>query len=374
MKISIVSTAYPLRGGIAQYTGILHDKFVAAGHEVQVVTFKRQYPAFLFPGKTQMETSKEESVVIPSEPIIDSIGPLSWFKAASRIREFEPDLLLFKFWMPFFAPCFGTIARRVSRGRKTKVCFLCDNVIPHERRPGDIAMTKYALKAADFFIVQSKVVEKQLLGLLQSPTYKLIPHPVYDIFGEVLEKTQTKKNLGINEEKVILFFGYVRAYKGLDIVIKAMPEILKKINVRLLIVGEFYDDEEKYQRLLDELNLRENTSVYAYFIPNEEVNQYFCSADVVVLPYKSATQSGIVQLAYHFNKPCIITDVGGLGEVVLHEKTGFVVEPEKPQAIADAVVKYYAEKREKDFSKNVEKEKVKYSWDNMINGILGMVG
>ncbi len=374
MKISIVSTAYPLRGGIAQYTGILHDKFVAAGHEVQVVTFKRQYPAFLFPGKTQMETGKEESVVIPSEPIIDSIGPLSWFKAASRIREFEPDLLLFKFWMPFFAPCFGTIARRVKRARKTKVCFLCDNVIPHERRPGDIAMTKYALKAADFFIVQSKVVEKQLLGLLQSPTYKLIPHPVYDIFGEVLEKTQTKKNLGISEEKVILFFGYVRAYKGLDIVIKAMPEILKKINVRLLIVGEFYDDEGKYQRLLDELNLRENASVYADFIPNEEVNQYFCSADVVVLPYKSATQSGIVQLANHFNKPCIITDVGGLAEVVLHEKTGFVVEPEKPQAIADAVVKYYAEEREKDFSKNVEKEKVKYSWDNMINGILGMVG
>lgn len=369
MKIALISTAYPLRGGIAQYTGILYRKLREKGHTVNVLTFKRQYPKLLFPGKTQLETSQDDSVKIESEPMLDSIGPLTWFRAYRRVRELGAELVVFKYWMPFFAPCYGTICWLLKRFTNIRISFVCHNIIPHERRIGDIMLTKFAFRHVDFFIVQSSVVERELLSLFPEATYKLVPHPVYDIFGNVMEKQTARNGLGLREEKVILFFGYVRAYKGLDLLIDAMPRILARQKVKLIIVGEFYDDEKKYRNQVARLNLTEHVHMVSEFVPNEKVSLYFSAADVVVLPYKSATQSGIVQLAYHLNKPCIVTDVGGLAEVVLHEKTGFVVPPDDPEAIAEAVLRFYSENREDEFSQNVEREKLKYSWENMVSAI-----
>jgi len=369
MKIVIVSTAYPLRGGIAQYAGILYKRLKARGHQVHVITFKRQYPKLLFPGQTQMENSKDVSVRIESEPILDSIAPLSWVRAFKRIRDLQPDLVLLKFWLPFFGPCFGTICWLVGKYTRAKILYICDNIIPHERRPGDIALTKFALRKADSFIVQSGVVEQQLLSLFPAAQYKLVPHPVYDIFGEVLDKGEARRQLNIAEDRVILFFGYVRAYKGLDLLLKAMPAILEKVNLKLLVVGEFYENEEEFRQLCDNLGVSGSVQFHAEFIPTEDVSRYFSSAEVVVLPYKSATQSGIVQMAYHLNKPCIVTDVGGLSEVVINDKTGFVVAPENPQAIATAVIRFYSENLEQVFVENVKHEKRKYSWKNMLDAI-----
>lgn len=369
MKVVIISAAYPLRGGIAQYAGILYKRLKARGHQVNVITFKRQYPKLLFPGQTQMEKSKDVSVRIESEPILDSIAPLSWIRAFKRIRDLQPDLVLLKFWMPFFGPCFGTICWLVGKYTRAKILYICDNIIPHERRPGDIAITKFAFRKADSFIVQSGVVEQQLLSLFPAAKYKLVPHPVYDIFGEVMDKSEARRLLNIAADRVILFFGYVRAYKGLDLLLKAMPAILEKVNLKLLVVGEFYENEEKFRQLCDNIGVLGSVQFHAKFIPTEDVSRYFSTAEVVVLPYKSATQSGIVQIAYHLNKPCIVTDVGGLAEVVVDGRTGFVVPPADPAALASAVIRFYSENLEQVFVENVKQEKQKYSWDNMLDAI-----
>lgn len=374
MKITLISAAYPLRGGIAQHTGILYHKLREQGHEVRVLTFKRQYPKLLFPGKTQLETSTDDSVKIPTEAVIDSIAPWSWVRVYRRVQEFGADLVLFRYWMPFFAPCFGSIAWLIKRNGAARIGFICDNIIPHERRLGDVMLTKYAFRQADFFIVQSRVVGQELLSLFPRANYKLAPHPVYHIFGEVTDKQLARQSLGIGEQKVVLFFGIVRGYKGLDLLIEAMPKILEAEPVKLLVVGEFYDDENKYRDQIARLNLSDRVQVVSEFVPNEKVSLYFSAADVVVLPYKSATQSGIVQVAYHLNKPCIVTDVGGLSEVVIDGKTGYVISPNDPNAIAEAVLKFYAEAREKAFSQNVEREKRKYSWENMVNAIEELSG
>lgn len=369
MKITIVSAAYPLRGGIAQHTGILYSKLKNKGHIVNVITFKRQYPGIFFPGKTQVETSTERSVKIETEPILDSISPLSWIRGYKRIKQLQPDLIIFAFWMPFFAPCFGTICSFAKKNIDAKILYLCHNIIPHEKRIGDIALTKFAFRRADYFIVQSKPVQKDLLSLLPKANQRLVPHPVFDIFGDAMDKNVAKREIQIDDEMVILFFGYVRDYKGLDLLLRAMPEILREFKVKLLVAGEFYEDENKYRKLIDQLNISESVFIYSNFVAYGEVSKYFSACDVVVLPYRSATQSGIVQLAYHLDKPCIVTDVGGLSEVVVHDQTGYVVEPENPKKIADAVIKFYSENKEKEFSENVRMEKKKYSWDNMIAGI-----
>ncbi len=368
MKITLISTAYPLRGGIAQYTGILYRE-LQKKHEVNVITFKRQYPKFLFPGKTQQESSKNASIKIESEAIIDSINPMTWLRVFLKIKKNKPDLIIFKYWMPFFAPCFGTITWLTKWFTTTKILYICDNVMPHERRPGDRLLTRFALGKADFFIVQSNVVKNDLLELLPNANYKKVAHPVYDIFGKLIEKNKARKELGIVTPRVILFFGFIRAYKGLDLLLEAMPEILKNLELKLLVVGEFYEDEQKYRQLIDKLGIADQVIIHSDFVPNENVYLYFSAADVVVLPYKSATQSGIVPLAYHFNKPCIVTDVGGLSEVVLDNKTGFVVEPNDPVALAQAVIRFYREGKEARFMENINKEKKKYSWENLVEAI-----
>lgn len=370
MKIALLSTAYPLRGGIAQHAGSLYKKLVEQGHSVTVITFKRQYPALLFPGKTQFETGSDETFRIPSEPIMDSIGPWTWWAAARRLRQIQPDLVVVNFWMPFFALCLGTICRLAKRWTTAKILYLCHNIIPHEKRPGDIALIRFAFRGVDSFIVQSKVVERDLLQLIPDANYQVVPHPVYDIFGDLVDQDEARRMLNLDAERVLLFFGYVRTYKGLDWLLMAMPAILEKLPVRLLVVGEFYDDEARYRRMIENLGISRAVKIVSDFVPSEEVPTYFSAADVVVLPYKSATQSGIVQLAYHFNKPCIVTDVGGLAEVVINGVTGFVVPPEKPEEIAKAVLRFYSENKSGEFSRNVSIEKRKYTWERMVDSVL----
>jgi len=367
MKIVIVGTAYPLRGGIAHYIALLH-KHLSKKNDVEIVTFSRQYPRMLFPGKSQQEQGAE-STAVAAEQLIDSINPLTWYSAAKKIAAKQPDLLVFKYWMPFFAPSYGVIAREVKKRAGSKILFICDNIIPHEKRPGDTMLTRFAFQAVDFFIVQSRAVERELLAFHPSAQYRFVPHPVYEIFGNSLKKSEARKKLRIKDERVILFFGFVRKYKGLQTLLAAMPRILGKVKVRLLVVGEFYGDEDMYRKQVSDLGLEQNVSIYSEYVPNEDVGTYFSACDVVVLPYVSATQSGIVQIAYQFDKPVIATDVGGLAEVVLDKKTGFIVPPENPNALADAVVRFYKEKREPQFRANVLREKKKYNWNTLVKGI-----
>jgi glycosyltransferase involved in cell wall biosynthesis len=364
VNIVIIGTAYPLRGGIAHFNALLASH-LSKQHHVDTITFKRQYPKILFPGKTQDE--KSELVGVQSAPqIIDSINPINWILAAFKIKKLKPDLLIFKYWLPFFGPCFGTIAKLVKKMSNAKVLFICDNIIPHERRPGDVVFTKYAFKQADYFIVQSDSVESDLKKYFPDAIYRKVPHPVYENFGSPIPKEQARVSLGINAKNVILYFGYVRAYKGLLILIEAMKKLK---DVTLLAVGEFYDDESKYRQKVKELNLEPNVIFVSDYVPNEEVAVYFSAADVVVLPYLSATQSGIAQIAYNFNKPVIATDLGGLAEVIIDGKTGFIVPPNDPSHLAEAIEKFYNESKEKQFTENVKIEKMKYSWENMIRNI-----
>jgi len=367
MDIIILGTAYPLRGGIAHYNALLYQE-LKKKHSVEIITFKRQYPKLLFPGKTQVET-EGALVRVPSEPLVDSINPLNWVAVGKEIRRRQPDLIIMKYWLPFFGPCFGTIARVAKRGTQTKVLYICDNVVPHEKRPGDTIFTTYAFGAGDFFIVQSDAVERDLKALLPSARYAKVPHPVYNIFGEPVDKAQARKQLGITDERVLLFFGYVRAYKGLNVMLHAMKNIAEKTGAKLLVVGEFYDDKEKYIELIRRLGIEKHVVVNSDYVPNERVGLYFSAADVVMLPYTSATQSGIAQIAYNFNKPVIATSVGGLAEVVRDGVTGFVVPPNDPEALAHAVERYFAENREGEFSANVMHEKRKYSWEAMAEAI-----
>ncbi len=368
MKITILGTAYPMRGGIAHYVALLSEH-LKKRHKVNVISFSLQYPKILFPGKTQEEKG-EETIKVDSVALMNTVNPFTWFRTAFRILKEKPDLLIFKYWMPFFAPCYGTITLITKFFNKNiKVFYVCDNIIPHEKRFGDMLLTKYAFMTVDGGIVQSDAVEKDFLSLFPRKKFINTPHPVYTIFGDTLSKDEARKLLNINDEKVILFFGYIRAYKGLDILIESMPYILRNFPVKLVVVGESYEKDDKYREQIKRLGLENSVILNTDYVPNDEVGKYFSAADVVVLPYKSATQSGIVQIAYNFDKPVIATDVGGLAEVVLNDKTGYIVEPNQPEKLAEAVVKFYSDNKENDYVSNVQIEKKKYSWDRMVESI-----
>jgi glycosyltransferase involved in cell wall biosynthesis len=370
MKIVIVGTAYPLRGAMAQLNAIL-GWHLSKRHTVEIVSFKRQYPKLLFPGKTQIDPSKP-LFQLPTAPLIDSINPITWIKAARHIRSRQPNLVIFRYWLPFFAPCFGVISFLVRRGKNTKVLFICDNVVPHERRFADVSLTRFAFHFVDYFIVQSRSVESDLHEFAPNARYAFVPHPIYNVFGDALPKEEARRRLGLTDKRIILFFGYVRRYKGLHLLLEAMPQILKQMPLKLLVVGEFYDDEEAYKKEIQKLGLADHVTVNSQYIPNDEVALYFSACDAVVLPYISATQSGIVQIAYHFDKPVIATNVGGLAEVVIDNKTGIIVPPSDPTKLSESIVRFYQEEKESVFVKNVEQEKTKYSWDHMVEAIEGL--
>jgi len=372
MNIIILGPAYPLRGGIAHHTALL-SRELAKKHAVQVITFKRQYPKLLFPGKTQKE-SGGELLRVQSEELLDSVNPFNWIATGWKIRTKAADLLIFAHSMPFFGPCYGTIAALARWGTRTKTLYLCHNIVPHEPRWGDSAFTKYAFRSADYFLVQSQEVERDLLRLLPRARYVVSPHPIYELFGEPLPKREARNRLNISAKRVLLFFGYVRRYKGLGVLIEAMKYLKDNMSdVLLLVVGEFYEDESLYRQKVKDLGLEACIRFVSEYVPQEDVATYFSSADVVVLPYLSATQSGIAQVAYNFSKPVIATNVGGLSEVVLDNVTGYLVPSNDPRALAQGIRRFYEEQREVEFARNVQKEKRKYSWEAMASAIENLV-
>ena len=371
MKISIISTAYPLRGGIAHFVGLLYKEF-SKKHDTNVVTFKRQYPKIFFPGKSQHEAG-DEIEKIQSRVSVDSINPFNWIAEGLKIKAEAPDLIIFKYWMPFFAPCFFTIAKIAGMNGKTKTLVICDNVLPHERKPGDKFLTKMFFSTVDYFVLLSKKVLEDLLSLKPDANYKVLPHPIYSNFGNSVPKNEARKKLGLKDEKLILFFGFIRDYKGLDILLEALGRLKKHSDIKLIVAGEFYTDKEKYLTLIEDLKLKESVHLFTDFIPTNEVKYYFSACDAVILPYKSATQSGIVQIAMNFRKPVIATDVGGLKEVVLNNKTGFIVDEIDPEKIAESILRFYDENLEEKFVKNIEQEVDKYSWEKFIEGMLQLL-
>jgi D-inositol-3-phosphate glycosyltransferase len=372
MKITILSSAYPLRGGISHFIGLLY-KELAKNNDVSVITFKRQYPTIFFPGKSQFE-SEETVEKIPTKILVDSINPLNWIIVGNKIKNDSPDLLIFKYWIPFFAPCFGTISRIAKKNGRTKVLTICDNIIPHEKKPGDTAITKYFFKYVDYFVMLSKKVQADLLKLKPEAKNKILPHPIYSNFGEPIDKKEARKFLNLPEDgKLILFFGFIRDYKGLDILLEAMKILNAELNIKLIVAGEYYSNEEKYRRIINALGIQNQLYLFTDFIPTSKVKFYFSACDAVILPYRNATQSGIVQIAMNFHKPVIATNVGGIPEVISDNSSGFIVKNESPQDLAKAIKNFYKDNKEDQFISNIIKETAKYSWSTFTEGLFDLI-
>lgn len=346
---------------------------MAEGHEVTIYTFKMQYPGFLFPGKTQYADWEAPSG-LDIKVKVNSVNPFNWFKVGREIKKQRPDILLVKFWLPFMGPCFGTIARIAKRNKFTKVISILDNIIPHEKRFGDAFLSNYFVKPVDGFVAMSDAVMTDLGQFDTRKPRAFCPHPLFDNFGAPVQKAVALKKLKLDPSiNYLLFFGFVRTYKGLDLAIKAMAdERLRALPVQLIVAGEFYENEKVYTDLIESLSLKDKIVLRTDFIPDAEVANYFGAVDMVVQPYKSATQSGVTQIGYHFEKPMLVTDVGGLKEIVPHDKVGYVMPPNE-KAIADAIVNFYGQKREAEFVANTKEEKKKYLWSRMTSTVMSLV-
>jgi len=371
VKIVIVGVFPPFRGGIANFYETLAER-LSNNHEVIAINFTTQYPNIFFPGKSQFIES-ESSTEFEADRILSSVNPLTWQGTANRIIEINPDLIIFKYWMPFFAPSFGTIIKKVKRNLNTKALVICDNIIPHEGRPLDKLLTKYFFNNIDYFIVMSRSVEADLLSLYPGADYLYTPHPLYDIFGASIQKDTAKISLGIREQKVLLYFGLIRPYKGLDLLINAAKLLIQKLdNYKILAIGDCYENPEPYSDLVKENGVSDVFDLRMEFVPNDKVNLYFSAADVVVLPYKSATQSGVVPIAYHFNKPVVVTDVGGLSEIVNDGKTGYVVQPDAG-SIANGILQFYNDYERVDFADQIESYKQRFTWNEFIHQLENII-
>jgi glycosyltransferase involved in cell wall biosynthesis len=369
MKITLVGTAYPFRGGIAVFIERLARAFKQNGDDVNISTFTLQYPKILFPGETQYSSSPKPTDLTITEEV-NSINPFNWIKVGNRIRKEKPDIVIFKYWIPFMAPSLGTIARRIRKNNHTKVIVVVDNIIPHEKRFGDNALNKYFVKSVDAFIAMSQSVLDDLKTFDASKPKMLSPHPLYDNFGQAKSRAESLKALDLDANfQYMLFFGIIRQYKGLDILLKAFAnDKLNNGKVKLIVAGEFYEDDSVYMELIKKHQLEDSVVLATKFIPDEEVVDYFCAADIIVQPYKHATQSGVTQIAYHFEKPMLVTDVGGLKEIVPHGKVGYVTNPDENE-VAEALIDFYANNRSAEFIEGVKDEKKKYAWQTMIDNI-----
>ena len=370
MKVIILGPAWPYRGGIAAFNERLARQYQAEGHEVEAVTFTLQYPSFLFPGTTQYSTDPApEGLKITRK--LNSINPFSWLSTGRYIRRQRPDLVLSAFWLPFMAPAMGTALRRAKRKGMRRVSIL-HNLIPHEHRPGDKLFSRYFVGSNDAFITLSRSVLDDLNVFdpkgLKPCTFS--PHPLYDHYGATLGRKEALDLIGLREnQRYVLFFGFIREYKGLDLLLDAMAdERMERLGVKLIVAGEFYGDPKPYQEQISRHDIGDRVVLHTEFIPDHEVNRYFCAADLVVQPYKNATQSGVSQIAYHFEKPMVVTNVGGLPEIVPDGKAGFVVKPDS-QEIADAIVRYFEEDWQQRLTEGVREEKKKYAWDKMTAAI-----
>jgi glycosyltransferase involved in cell wall biosynthesis len=369
MKIVIIGTAYPYRGGLAAYNERLASEFRSGGDDVSILTFSVQYPGFLFPGKTQyLDGPPPKGLKI--ERAINSVNPFSWLSVGSKLRREHPDIVIFKFWLPFMAPCFGTIARVARSNKHTKVICIFDNIIPHEKRPGDMMLTRYFMKAIDGGIAMSQSVLNDLAIFRKDIPSGLNPHPLFDNFGKAEGRDISLKKLGLDPAfTYLLFFGFVRAYKGLDLLIDAFSDIrFRNRKLKLIVAGEFYEDDKPYKNRVGELGLDDEVIFFDRFINDDEVKYFFGPSELIIQPYRDATQSGVTQIAYHFEKPMVVTDVGGLREIVPDGSCGYVVKPD-PLSIADAIADFLDNGRKEIFTENVKQEKVKYSWSRMTASI-----
>jgi glycosyltransferase involved in cell wall biosynthesis len=372
MKIIIVGTAFPYRGGLAAYNERLAHEYVKQGNDVEIITFTLQYPAFLFPGDTQYSTEFAPTNLTISRKI-NAISPLNWMKVGREIKTKSPDLVIYCYWMAFMAPCFGTIAR-YARSPKTKMVALIHNMIPHEPTILDRLFPRYFVKAMDGFVAMAESVVADINHFDVDNKPKVVsPHPIYDHYGEALTKKEAALKLGLHEQKTyILFFGFIRQYKGLDLLLEAFAdERLRKFPVRLIVAGEFYENPQPYLEKIISLRLEGLVELRTGFIPDSEVRNYFSVADLVAQPYRTATQSGVSQIAYHFEKPMLVTNVGGLAETIPNGKVGYVVEVD-PSQIADALVDFLSNNRAEKMIENIRIEKKKFLWSKMTDAINGL--
>ena len=371
MKISFLSTFYPYRGGIAQFNALLYRQ-LEKKHEVEAITFKRQYPSILFPGKTQLVTAKDVADPIPSKPWLDTVNPWTYIRTARKIRKSKPEIILTKYWMTFFAPSLGFVLGRQSRFSK-RIAIL-DNVIPHERRFFDHAFNRYFLNRNDAFIAMTEKVKTDLLSYLPDAKCMVIPHPVYNQFGPRMDLEEALKALGLpqyKDKKILLFFGIIRDYKGLDVLIETLAKL--DDSYHLIIAGEAYGDFKKYQRLMDQVQVSERCQVFERYIDDHEVPLFFSASDVCMLTYKSATQSGISGISQHFELPTIATNVGGLAESIIHGETGYVVDVVDPTEIALTVSTYFTDQKKEYFRGNIGRENNANSWESFSKTLLKFI-
>lgn len=373
-SVIIIGPANPLRGGLTTFNHRFAKAWIDEGYDCSIYSFSLQYPSFLFPGTTQY-TDEPAPKDITIHTRINSINPLNWLSVGRELRKARPDIVIIRFWLPLMGPALGSIARRIRANKHTKVIALTDNILPHEKRPGDLPFTKYFLGSCDAYITMSEKVMKDLRSFEKNKPARQVAHPLYDNFGEPMRQSEARqwlrdtKKLDIADgKKTVLFFGFIRKYKGLDILLQAMADTrIREAGIRLLIAGEFYDDEQPYQDQIDSLGIRDLLIFNTSFIPDSEVKYFLCAADALIQPYRNASQSGVTPLAYHFEKPMVVTNVGGLASLVPHEKAGIVSEPD-PTAIATAILRIY-ELGIDHFIPDLRSEKDKLSWPRLIHTI-----
>ncbi len=369
MKIVLLGTAWPYRGGLASFNERLIKQFQTEGHDASIITFTLQYPSILFPGKTQYSTSPAPENLNISRKV-NSINPLNWIAVGKEIKKLAPDILIIKYWMPFMAPCFGTIAKIAKSNNKTKVVCIADNIIPHEPKFYDNFFTKYFIKHCDRFIAMSDSVLKDLTQFNRTKLRATNPHPLFDNFGPSVTKQDACKHLNLNpDKKYLLFFGFIRDYKGLDVLLQSFKHLIPELE--LIIAGEYYTDAKPYNDLISDLKIDNRVHQFNHFIADEDVKYFFGAADIVVQPYKHATQSGVTQIAYHFDVPMLVTNVGGLPEMVPNNVVGYVTPCDAP-SIADAINIFFNEKKGSTFIANIKEEKKRFGWDRMTATILSL--
>ena len=373
-SVVIIGPAHPLRGGLASYNERLARQFQQEGHTVQIFTFSLQYPGFLFPGTTQY-SSEPAPDDLKIQVCINSVNPLNWLLIGNRLRKLRPDLIVVRYWLPFMGPCLGTLLRVVKRNNHTRVLCIADNIIPHEKRPGDVPFTRYFVKPVDAFVTMSEKVLADLPPFTGSKPARFVAHPLYDNFGDIESKEAARSRLGIDPgTPVLLFFGFIRKYKGLDLLLDAIAQLkdlkFQNRSVKFMIAGEFYEDRAPYEEQIRQLGIEAQLILRTDFIPDSEVRHYLCAADGVIQPYRNATQSGVTPLAYHFEKPMIVTNVGGLPALVPHNRVGLICEPEAA-SLAYSIREFYATDPER-FLPGLQEEKKKYQWNRMTAALFEM--
>ncbi|MFH1049978.1 MAG: glycosyltransferase [bacterium] len=366
MRIAYLSTFYPFRGGIAQFNASLYREF-EKNHDIKAFTFKRQYPNILFPGQSQFVTETDKPDIIESERVLDTINPLTYLSAPRVISQFKPDMLLMKFWMPFFSPSLGWTARTLKK-RGVKIISILDNVIPHERRPGDMALIKFYLNQNHAFIVMCDAVKNDLLSIKPDALFTQQPHPLYDHFGEKKDKTEARRFLNLPEDKkILLFFGFIREYKGLDLLLGSVSKLPD--DYLLVIAGEVYGKFDEYDEQIKSLEIADKVKKFVRYINDDEVPLFFSAADVCVQPYKSATQSGIAGISYHFDLPMIATNVGGLKEMIEPYGTGIIVDKPDVDLLTNAIKEYFIGDKSEKLKENIKVFKEICSWKNLAKAI-----